>query len=174
MDRRYPIGQYEHVGEISSAQREVWITEIEELPVKLREAVKGLTEEQLELQYREGGWKLRQVVHHVADSHMNSYIRFKLALTEDTPTIKPYYEDRWAELQDTVNADINLSLLLLEALHKKWAILLRAMIDSDYKKQFYHPESHLKTELDYALGLYAWHGKHHVAHITTLRNEMNI
>lgn len=174
MDRRYPIGKYEHVDVISSSQKEVWISEIEELPTILKEAVKGLTEEQLDLEYREGGWTLRQVVHHLADSHMNSLIRFKLALTEDEPTIKPYFEDRWAKLEDSVNTDINLSLMLLDALHKKWVILLRSMTESDYKRQFYHPGSQIMIRLDNALGMYAWHGKHHVAHITTLRNLINI
>ena len=174
MDRRYPIGKYEYIGEISSAQREVWINEIEELPAVLKEAVKGLTEEQLDLAYREGGWTLRQVVHHLADSHMNSFMRFKLALTEDTPAIKPYDEERWAELHDSANTDINLSIMLLEALHKRWVILLRSMAESDYKKQFYHPAAQKMIGLDENLGIYAWHGKHHAAHITTLRNSMNI
>ena len=158
----------------SSSQRAVWINEIEKLPNILKEAVKDLTEEQLDLEYREGGWNLRQVVHHLADSHMNSYIRFKLALTENTPTIKPYYEERWANLHDSVSTDINLSIMLIEALHKKWINLLRSMSESDYQKQFYHPGSQALISLDYNLGLYAWHGKHHVAHITTLRKSMNI
>lgn len=175
MDYRYPIGKYEYFEERFSSLREVWINEIEELPIILKEAVKDLTEEQLDLEYREGGWKLRQVVHHLADSHMNSYIRFKLALTEETPpTIKPYYEDRWAKLHDSVSTDINPSIVLIEALHKKWVNLLRSMTESDYKKQFYHPESQTLIGLDYNLGLYAWHGKHHVAQITILRNSMDI
>ena len=174
MDKRYPIGQFCYEGEISPTQREEWIREISDFPLKLREAVKNLSEDQLDLTYREGGWTLRQVVHHLADSHMNSFIRFKLALTEDTPTIKPYFEDRWAELQDSVRTDINLSIKLLEALHHKWVILLKSMTDSDYKKQFFHPESKKLVALDYNLGIYAWHGKHHIAHITTLRNERDI
>jgi len=174
MDKRYPIGRFEHIGEISQSQRDIWITEIDEFPVKLNEAVKGLSRDQLDLPYREGGWSLRQVVHHLADSHMNSFIRFKLALTEETPTIKPYYEDRWAELQDSISSDIDLSIRFLEALHKKWVILLRSLTESDFKKQFLHPESQKMFRLDYILGLYAWHGKHHIAHITTVRTTLNI
>jgi len=161
-------------GEASSSQREIWISEIEQLPMKLNEAVRGLSEEQLNLVYREGGWTLRQVVHHIADSHMNSFIRFKLALTEDTPTIKPYYEDRWAELQDSVNTDVKLSIILIEALHRRWVILLKSLNDSDFRRQFHHPESLKMVRLDYNVGLYAWHGNHHVAHITTLRDTLNI
>lgn len=174
MDRRYPIGRYEHEGEVPLSLREKWISEIEELPIRLKEAVKDLTEEQLNLEYREGGWRLRQVVHHIADSHMNAFIRFKLALTEDAPTIKPYLEEKWAELWDSADADIDVSITLLEALHKRWVILLRTMTDADYAKKFYHPESQRMIELDYNVGLYAWHGKHHVAHITTLRNIVGI
>ncbi len=174
MDVRYPIGHFEFVGEASSSLRDAWIREIEELPMKLNEAVRGLSEEQLNLVYREGGWSLRQVVHHLADSHMNSFIRFKLALTEDTPTIRPYYEDRWAELQDSLHIDITLSIMLLEALHRRWVILLKSMNDSDYSRKFLHPESQKLIRLDYNLGTYAWHGKHHVAHITTLRSALNL
>ncbi len=174
MDLKYPIGKFDYVGEISAAQRDLWIKEIDELPTKLKEAVKGLTEEQLNLTYREGGWTLRQVVHHIADSHMNSFTRFKLALTEDTPAIKPYYEDRWAELSDSLKTDIQLSILLIEALHKRWVILLKSLDDSDFSRAFYHPETQKTFRLDYNLGIYAWHGKHHVAHITTLRKTLNI
>ena len=174
MDVRYPIGTYTLEGQVTPHQRNIWIEEIEELPEKLREAVTGLTENQLDLSYREGGWALRQVVHHVADSHMNSFIRFKLALTEELPTIKPYFEDRWAELSDSKYVDAQLSLSLLDGLHKRWTILLRSMEESDFLKQFYHPESKQTVHLDYNLGLYAWHGKHHTAQITTLRHTLNI
>lgn len=174
MDKRYPIGKFEHIGAISHTQRDIWITEIDEFPAKLKEAVKDLSEDQLDLVYREGGWTLRQVVHHLADSHMNSLFRFKLALTEETPTIKPYYEDRWAELQDSIRSDIHLSISLLEALHKKWVILLKSLTESDFKKQFFHPESEKMIGLDYNLGLYAWHGKHHIAQITSLRTTLGI
>ena len=173
MDLRYPIGKFEFAGEITAAQREQWIREIELLPAKLKEAVVGLSEDQLNLPYREGGWKLRQVVHHLADSHINSYTRFKLALTEETPTIRPYYEDRWAELADS-KAEIQVSIALLEALHQRWVILLRSLTEADFQKTFYHPESGATTSLGYNLGIYAWHGNHHVAHITSLRSRMNL
>lgn len=174
MDLRYPIGKFEFTGECSAAQRAEWISEIEALPTKLVEAVAGLTEEQLDLPYRDGGWTVRQVVHHVADSHMNSLMRFKLALTEDQPTIKPYYEDRWAELEDSVSLDISVSITLLESLHKRWVVLLKAMKETDFERSFIHPESQKTIRLDYNLGLYAWHGKHHVAHITSLRDRLSI
>lgn len=174
MDIRYPIGTFAWEGEISSQQREIWIQEIKELPKKLKETVKGLTEEQLNLSYREGGWTVRQVVHHIADSHMNSYMRFKLALTEELPTIKPYFEERWALLQDSTEADIDLSLVLIEALHMRWVILLESMDDTQFKRQFHHPESNQLTSLDYNLGIYAWHGNHHTAHIKIVRDRSNI
>lgn len=171
MNVRYPIGKYEYAGVITPEQRESWIAEIEQLPAKLRQSIEGLSESELESHYRDGGWTLRQVVHHVADSHMNSYIRFKLALTEDTPTIRPYYEDRWANLEDGLTADTELSLTLLETLHKRWVILLRSLQDSDFAKPFYHPESKETITLAYNLGVYAWHGNHHVAHITAYRSR---
>ncbi|WP_276575597.1 YfiT family bacillithiol transferase [Paenibacillus sp. YPG26] len=174
MDLRYPIGTFAFEGEISQAQRTEWIQDIDELPVKLREAVQGLSQDQLNLPYRDGGWTIRQVVHHVADSHMNSYIRFKLALTEENPAIKPYYEDRWAALTDSLTGDIELSLSLLEPLHRRWVILLNAMGEADYRREFYHPESKKLSRLDYSLGVYAWHGKHHTAHITALRDRLGL
>lgn len=174
MDIRYPMGTFTCEGEISLQQRAIWIQEINELPKKLRETVKGLTEEQLNLPYREGGWMIRQVVHHIADSHMNSYMRFKLALTEDEPTIKPYFEDRWVLLQDSTVADIEYSLSLIDGLHMRWVILLKAMDDTQFKRQFYHPESKQMTQLDYNLGMYAWHGNHHTAHIKMVRDRLKI
>jgi uncharacterized damage-inducible protein DinB len=173
MDLRYPIGEFEFVGEISEEQRNKWIDDIEEMPEQLKSAVKDLSEEQLNTPYREGGWTIRQVVHHIADSHMNSLIRFKLALTEEEPSIKPYYEDRWAELGDTIEAPIDLSLSLLEALHKRWVLLLRTMKPADFDSTFYHPQSREATRLDKNLGIYAWHGKHHIAHITSLRSRLD-
>ncbi|ETT36526.1 metal-dependent hydrolase [Paenibacillus sp. FSL R5-192] len=174
MDERFPIGAFVHTGEVTLAQREKWIQDIAELPERAREAVKGLSEEQLSLPYREGGWMLKQVIHHMADSHMNSMIRFKLALTEDIPTIRPYYEERWAELSDSRDLDVEFSLQILDALHRRWVFLLNALTDADYAKQFYHPSSEETTRLDYNLGMYAWHGKHHVAHITSLRDRLGI
>jgi uncharacterized damage-inducible protein DinB len=132
--------------------------------------IEGLSEQQLETPYRDGGWTVRQVVHHVADSHVNSYVRFKLAMTEEEPTIKPYMEDRWAELADS-KSPVEVSLSLLDSLHKRWNLLLRSFQSSDWQRTFRHPEMGLLT-LDQTLALYSWHGRHHVAHITTLRDRM--
>lgn len=168
MDRRYPIGKYEQNGAISAAQRETWIQAIEGLPNKLQATIHNLSHEQIDMSYREGGWTIRQVVHHLADSHMNSFIRFKLALTENTPVVKPYYEERWADLSDSVSCDVDLSVNLIEALHMRWGILLRSMTDNDFNRSFYHPELQQEIRLDYSLGKYAWHGNHHLAQIQLL------
>jgi uncharacterized damage-inducible protein DinB len=168
---QYPIGRFSHEGEITPEQRELWINEITEVPRKLRLAVKGLSESELNTPYRPGGWTIRQVVHHLADSHMNSYIRFKLALTEELPTIKPYEEARWAELSDSANMPIEVSLQLLESLHLRWVNVLRSIPPEDFNRSFIHPESGV-TPLARNLGIYAWHGNHHIAHITSLRERM--
>ena len=173
MDFRFPIGTFEHAGDITLEQREAWIRDISELPALMSQAVQGLTEEQLCAPYREGGWSTRQVVHHVADSHMNSYIRFKLALTEEHPTIRPYYEDRWAELLDTDFEPIETSLQLLDALHRRWVRLLTSMSDEQFARTFFHPGSQETVRLDTNVGFYSWHGRHHLAHITTLKERMN-
>jgi uncharacterized damage-inducible protein DinB len=137
----------------------------------MRTAVAGLSDEQLNTPYRPAGWTVRQVVHHVPESHMNSYVRFKLALTEEEPTIKPYFEDRWAQLDDANQAPVGLSLDLLDALHGRWVWFLRSLKDADFQRTFRHPE--LGTvSLDRNIALYAWHGRHHVAHITSLRERM--
>lgn len=170
---QYPIGTFVHEGEFFQHQFEAWIQEIEQLPMKLREAVKGLNENQLDTPYREGGWTLRQVVHHLADSHMNSFIRFKLALTEDNPTIKPYDETIWAELADS-KSEVNVSISLIEGLHARWVVLLKSMSSEDFERTFYHPGYNQTMSLAYALGLYAWHGRHHVAHITGLRDRLGV
>jgi uncharacterized damage-inducible protein DinB len=172
MDLRYPIGQFEWEGHSAPEQRERWIQEIKSLPEKLRAAVQGLSQEQLNVSYRDGGWSIRQVVHHLADSHMNSYIRFKLALTEDNPTIKPYDEQKWAAHQDSLILDIEASLVLLDGMHARWGALLDIMDNGDYLRTFYHPENQRKTSLEYATGMYAWHGKHHTAHITSARERL--
>jgi DinB superfamily len=151
-------------------QRQTWIAEIATAPAYLRAAVAGLNEQQLNTPYREGGWTVRQVVHHVPESHMNAYIRFKLALTETDPTVKPYDEAAWAETADVRETPIEVSLALLENLHTRWVVLLRSMSDADFKKQFVHPEIGV-VSLEKNLALYAWHGKHHVAHITSLRER---
>jgi uncharacterized damage-inducible protein DinB len=170
MDLRYPIGPFEWRGGSSEDERR-YLDEIEQTPVRLRAAVAGLSSEQLDSPYRPGGWTVRQVVHHVPDSHLNSYTRFRLALTEDEPTIKPYDEGRWAELTDARTAPVEISLALLEALHSRWTLLLRSLTPADFARRFRHPE--LGTvNLDKYLALYAWHGRHHVAHITSLRERM--
>jgi uncharacterized damage-inducible protein DinB len=164
---QYPIGKFNFSGPITTEQREIWINEIEKAPSKLRAAVQGLSEQQLNTPYREGGWTVRQVVHHLADSHMNSYIRFKLALTEELPTIKAYEEAEWAELSD-YSLPIDVSLTLLDALHVRWVTLLRSLSSDQFNRSFIHPSSG-ETRLDKNLGIYAWHGNHHIAHITSLR-----
>ena len=170
-DPRYPIGKFKYEGSPSQAQRAEFIREIEQTPAKLRAAIKGLSSGQLDTPYREGGWTVRQVVHHVPDSHINAYVRYKLALTEDEPTIKPYAEDRWAELADAKSTPIEVSLALLENLHERWVRLLRSLGPEDWKRQFRHPELGL-VSLEKNLAMYAWHGKHHVAHVTELRRRM--
>ncbi|WP_342566149.1 YfiT family bacillithiol transferase [Paenibacillus sp. FSL R7-0345] len=165
-DLRYPIGTFEFTGEITDSVTAEWIKEIEELPERLREAVKDLNDEQLDTPYRPGGWTVRQVIHHVADSHMNALIRFKLALTEDKPVIKPYEEAKWAELPDYA-LPVEPSLLLIETLHKRWVTVLRELTPADLEKTFIHPESGT-VSLGRNIGIYAWHGKHHLAHITSL------
>jgi hypothetical protein len=162
---KYPIGKFDRPQRITLETINRWIDEIEHLPLKLRKAVEGLTEKELDSPYRPGGWTIRQVIHHLPDSHMNSYIRFRWALTEDKPTIKAYHEDRWAELKDARTANIEISLILLEALHMRWGILLRSLSLEDLNKSFIHPESGKTIKLDENIGIYAWHGKHHLAHI---------
>jgi hypothetical protein len=170
MDLRYPVGQFHCADDLTRDIIEDWITEIEKAPALLREAVKGLTEDQLDTPYRPGGWTVRQVVHHLADSHINSYIRFKLALTENNPTIRPYDEAKWAELVDS-RQPVDISLLLLEALHVRWVILLRSLLPEDYERTFYHPDSGV-MKVGVNIGLYAWHSRHHIAHITSLRDRL--
>lgn len=169
-DPRYPVGRYERRDVLTPDERDAMIEQIAETPRKMREAVAGLTPQQLETPYRDGGWTLRQVVHHVPDSHMNSYVRFKLALTETSPTIRPYDEARWAELADSVDTPLETSMTLLESLHDRWVRLLRAMPAEDFQRTLNHPENGQMT-LDAMLALYAWHGRHHVAHITTTRTR---
>jgi len=171
MDLRYPVGPFEFEGSLSSGQRETLIDQIAATPEKMRKAVAGLSDEQLNTPYRPEGWTVRQVVHHVPESHMNSYVRFKLALTEEEPTIKPYFEDRWAQLADANQAPVGLSLDLLDALHGRWVWFLRSLKDADFKRTFRHPELGI-VSLDRNIALYAWHGRHHVAHVTSLRERM--
>ena len=170
-DLRFPIGQFHYEGPPSEEQRQQFIAYIAQAPVALRTSVEGLSQQQLDTPYRDGGWTVRQVVHHVPDSHMNAYIRFKLALTEEEPTIKPYAEDRWAELADTKSTPVEISLVMLDVLHRRWVELLRSLEPNDWKRQFRHPELGA-VPLEKNVALYAWHGKHHVAHVTELRRRM--
>jgi uncharacterized damage-inducible protein DinB len=170
-DPRYPIGHPDLKPVLSAEERRAAIDSIAAVPANLRAAVAGLTPEQLDTPYREGGWTVRQVVHHVPDSHMNAYIRFKLGLTEDTPTIKLYEEGLWAQLDDSRTTPPEVSLTLLETLHRRWVDILKSMRPEDFQRTLNHPEKGRLT-LDQMLGLYHWHGRHHVAHVTALRERM--
>ncbi len=171
MDLRYPIGEFKYAGSLTDDQRHECIAKIEETPARLRAAVAGLNEEQLATPYRPDGWSVRQVVHHLPDSHLNSYVRFKLALTQDHPTIIAYDENVWANLADAREAPIDASLDLLDALHRRWVSFLRSLKGADFQRTFNHPEIGV-VSLDKNIALYAWHGPHHVAHITSLRERM--
>lgn len=171
-DLRFPVGKFHYPGSVNDQQKQALLDEIGQTPAKLRAAVRGLSDSQLDTAYRPDGWTVRQVVHHLPDSHLNSYVRFKLALTEDEPTIKPYAEDRWAELSDTKATPIEVSLVLLESLHDRWLRLLRSLTPEQWKRTFRHPDLGPMT-LEKNLALYAWHGRHHVAHITGLRSRMS-
>jgi uncharacterized damage-inducible protein DinB len=170
-DPRYPVGKFDRRQELTPADRRNMIDDISVVPMRMRDAIAGLTPAQLDTPYREGGWTLRQVVHHVPDSHLNAYVRFKLGLTEEVPTIKPYDEARWAELPDTHETPVKTSLLLLESLHDRWVRLLKSMKPADFQRRVNHPENGEMT-LDAVLGMYAWHGRHHVAHITSARERL--
>jgi hypothetical protein len=167
-DLRYPIGRFKRPERLTEEQRALHIGEIEKAPAQLKAAVTGLNAAQLDTPYRPSGWTVRQLVHHVPDSHMNSYMRCRLALTEEEPTIKPYDEARWAELADAKTSPIEPSLALLENLHKRWVLLLHSLAPSEWERTFRHPELGL-MRLDQNLALYGWHGRHHIAHITALR-----
>jgi uncharacterized damage-inducible protein DinB len=171
MDLRYPVGKFSWPEEVSATDRERLIDIIAATPANLRAAVAGLSDSQLDTPYRPGGWTVRQVVHHVPDSHMNSYIRCRLALTESEPTIKPYHEGLWAELSDS-KMPVEVSLTLLDALHERWVHLLRSLTDDDFASTFVHPGVGKTIRLDQNLALYAWHGRHHTAHITSLSERM--
>lgn len=166
-DLRYPVGRFNMESDPTDDERRSLIDEIAETPSRLREAIRTLSDEQLDTPYRPGGWTVRQVVHHVPDSHLNSYVRFKLALTEEEPTIRPYDEDRWARLEDSRLTPPEVSLELLEALHERWVTLLRSLAPEDFRRTFRHPDLGL-VSLNKNVALYAWHGRHHVAHITSL------
>jgi DinB superfamily len=170
-DPRYPIGKFSYEGSLSQEQKAKFLDDIEQTPARMEAAVRGLSEKQLDTPYRDGGWTVRQVVHHVPDSHLNSYMRFKLALTEDEPTIRAYMEDRWAELPEAKTAPVGPSLALLSSLHTRWMLMLRALQPADWQRTFRHPEIGLMS-LEKNLALYSWHGRHHVAHIMGLRERM--
>ena len=168
-DLRFPIGPFTYAGPATAEERRQRIAQIERTPEELRAAVRGLSAAQLDTPYRPGGWTVRQVVHHLPDSHLNAFIRFKLALTESSPTIKPYAEARWAELGDVAGTPIEVSLRLLDALHERWVVLLRSLAPAEFERTLFHPERNATMTLDELLALYAWHGPHHTAHITRLR-----
>ena len=171
VDSRYPVGKFKAADSYTAAVRTEHIEILRQLPERLRAAVSGLSEAQLDTAYRDGGWTVRQVVHHVADSHANSMIRFKLALTEDWPTIKPYDEKAWAELPDSKSLPIDSSLVFIDALHARWVALLESMSEADFARGMNHPERG-RSNLALTLALYAWHSLHHTAHITALRERM--
>jgi uncharacterized damage-inducible protein DinB len=166
---RYPAGRFEYRGRLDDAERAKLVGQIAEAPARLRAAAAGLSDAQLDTPYRDGGWTVRQVTHHVPDSHLNAYTRLKLALTEEYPVIKPYDEARWADLADS-RAPVEVSLVLLAALHERWVLLLRSLGAEDWARQLMHPERGVMT-VDELLALYAWHGRHHVAHVTSLRER---
>lgn len=168
---RYPVGRYDWNGP-SAERRQADLQAIATLPAKLRTAVENLSEERLDTPYRPGGWTVRQVVHHLGDSHSNGLTRFKLALTEEQPTIRPYDQGAWAELADYVVTPIQTSLALLESLHARWVVLLESLADEDFDRTFIHPEMEGVQTLDWLLGLYGWHSRHHLAHITSLAERL--
>jgi uncharacterized damage-inducible protein DinB len=170
MDLRYPIGRFEPPQVATADRRKEWIDTIAAAPSRYRDAVRALSEEQLDTPYRPEGWTVRQVVHHVADSHMNSFIRFRLALTEDEPTIKPYDEAKWALLADAAEP-VEVSLALIDNLHHRWVVMLKALNEADLARTLRHPENGVMN-LDTLLALYSWHSRHHAAHITGLRDRL--
>jgi uncharacterized damage-inducible protein DinB len=167
-DLRYPVGPFVYDKDTTPARRREWIRQIADAPALLRSAVAGLNDRQIETPYRPGGWTVRQVVHHVPDSHLNAYCRFKLALTEDNPTIKPYDEAAWANVADTAGTPLDVSLTLLDALHQRWVVLLESMTPADFARPLQHPERGA-ISLDWMLQLYAWHGRHHAGHVLMVR-----
>ncbi|HEV2851163.1 MAG TPA: putative metal-dependent hydrolase [Thermoanaerobaculia bacterium] len=170
-DLRYPVGKARMEPQLTDEERREMIDQIEQAPARLRAAVEGLTAEQLDTPYRPEGWTVRQVAHHVPDSHLNAYIRFKLALTEEEPPVKTYEEALWAKLPDTASVPVEVSLVLLESLHRRWVAVLRSMSAGDFERTLRHPDFGV-INLNQLLGMYSWHGRHHVAHVTGLRERM--
>ena len=172
VDLRYPIGKHQMVP-FSQEEKEARLADILFLPRMLEYAVLNLNDDQIQTPYRDGGWTVNQVIHHVADSHMNAFIRFKLGLTEDNPTIKPYIQSSWSETADVIAVPVNLSITLLHSLHHRWYELLKTITDEQWERTIYHPEQERKITLWELLLIYAWHGKHHAAHVTNLREQMS-
>lgn len=172
IDSRYPIGKAVYKPRLTAEERATLIHQIGEVPERLAKAIAGFSEEQLNTPYREGGWTVRQVVHHIADSHANAFTRFRLALTEDNPTIKPYDQSKWSELYDSRTAPVDVSMAIIEGLHTRWVMMLESMKPTDFERPLVHPESG-PQDVDRLLQTYAWHGRHHVAHIVELRKGKN-
>jgi hypothetical protein len=170
-DPRYPIGKFSRVT-ADLSNHTAAIATLAALPENLRSAVDGLTDSQLDTPYRDGGWTVRQLVHHVADSHINAYTRVRLALTEDWPTIKPYEENLWAHLSDARTAPVDISLDLLDALHRRWTLLLESLSNDDWERGYLHPDHDRRQSIAEVIAVYDWHSRHHVAHITALRKRM--
>jgi hypothetical protein len=170
-DPRYPIGRFKKTEQLSAAERADALGVLEAAPTRFREAVRGLTDAQLDTPYREGGWTVRQIAHHLPDSHMNAYVRIRLALTEDGPTVRPYNEKLWAELHDARTAPVETSIALLDGVHGRLVRLLRSVDEPAFARRFVHPEGYDGT-IDTLVGMYAWHSKHHTAHVTGLRERM--
>lgn len=170
IDPSYPIGKYEPK-EKSESQKDEWLADLRFLPKAIEHAISNLDEHQLQTPYREGGWTVHQLVHHVADSHMNAYCRFKLGYTEENATIRPYEEKLWAQTADVEKLPVNVSLTILHALHMRWVSFLESFTDEDWQKTILHPQHGKQFTLWHLLGMYAWHSRHHVAHITTLKEQ---
>ena len=170
---QYPIGRYQKPDKFTPDQIQEWITVLQALPSWMDHCIENLDEHQLQVPYREGGWTIQQVVHHVADSHMNAYIRLKLALTEDNPTVKPYDEKAWAELADVSIVPVNVSVTLLHAIHRRMIAVMQRMQPSDWERTYYHPEHKRSFPIWEMVALYAWHSRHHTEHIKQLRQRMN-
>jgi len=170
---KYPIGKYKAPEAFNESQISGWIDQINDLPSKLRAAVSGLNDMQLDTTYREGGWTMRQVIHHIADSHMNAYIRCKLAITEQNPVIRPYFENKWAECDEAKTADVNISIDLLQNLHRRWVLFMHSLKIDDFERSYIHPEHNRSFTLKEVMGLYAWHGEHHLNHILLIKKLNN-
>ena len=168
---KYPIGKFIKPEIITREILHSWIEDIETLPERLKKEVENLSERQLDTPYRQDGWTLRQVIHHLADAHLNAFIRVKLALTEENPVVKPYFEERWAELPDSQNFPVRPSLKIIKGIHQRWSFLLKTLSEQDFQKVFIHPENNREFKLEEILGIYAWHGNHHLAHISTLKKQ---